>query len=85
MTFVLENGWNGNICSMIDARRMEVYSCISNGTKILKQTSPDVLDENSYSNLDLLTVVGDGALKMKEIWANRKAVYFDNCPLNTGV
>ena len=60
---------------MIDARRMEVYSCISNGAKILKQTSPDVLDEDSYSSFDPLTVVGDGALKMKEIWANRKVQF----------
>ena len=68
-------GVKGNICSMIDARRMEVYSCISNGTKILKQTSPDILNEDSYSSFDPLTVVGDGAFKMKEIWANRKVQF----------
>ena len=68
-------GAKGNICSMIDARRMEVYSCISNGEKILKKTSPDVLDEDSYSSFDPLTVVGDGAFKMKEIWVNRKVQF----------
>ena len=68
-------GEKGNICSMIDARRMEVYSCISNGTKVLKKTSPDILDENSYSSFDPLTVVGDGAFKMKEIWVNRKVQF----------
>ncbi|MAO32334.1 MAG: tRNA (adenosine(37)-N6)-threonylcarbamoyltransferase complex dimerization subunit type 1 TsaB [Crocinitomicaceae bacterium] len=76
-------GVRGNVCSMIDARRMEVYSCISNGIDVLKQTSPDVLDEDSYLRFDPLTVVGDGAFKVKNIWSHRKIAFLFDVTLSS--
>ncbi len=70
-----KKGVIGNVCSMIDARRMEVYSCITNGIDLLKKTSSDVLNKDSYLRFDPLTVVGDGAFKVKEIWSHRKIAF----------
>ena len=73
----------GNVCVMIDARRMEVFSAIfdSKGT-VLKTTSADVLDEVSYSNYEPFSCVGDGSSKMKEIWGNRSIAFLENCELS---
>jgi tRNA threonylcarbamoyladenosine biosynthesis protein TsaB len=61
---------------MIDARRMEVFSLITNAdlTK-LKALSADVLDENSYSDFEPFVCFGDGAAKMAELWVNRNVVF----------
>ncbi len=66
-----------NLCPMIDARRMEVYSAIHNpkGDK-LKDISADVLDENSYAEFEPFVAIGDGMPKAKEIWGNRN-IQFD--------
>lgn len=61
-----------NLCPMIDARRMEVFSLITNfDEEILKPVSADVLDENSYSEFEPFVCFGDGAQKMEELWADR--------------
>ncbi|MNY38593.1 hypothetical protein D3C86_1732280 [compost metagenome] len=61
-----------NLCPMIDARRMEVFSLITNfDEEILKPVSADVLDENSYSDFEPFVCFGDGAQKMEELWADR--------------
>jgi tRNA threonylcarbamoyladenosine biosynthesis protein TsaB len=60
------------LCSMIDARRMEVYSTIfaADGS-VLKPMSADVLDENSYAAFEPFVFFGDGAPKMAELWKER--------------
>ncbi len=67
---------NQTICAMIDARRMEVFSKISNENNSLKETSADVLDENSYKQFEPFICLGDGAVKMQELWTNR-SIFFD--------
>lgn len=61
-----------NLCPMIDARRMEVFSLITNfDADILKPVSADVLDESSYSDFEPFVCFGDGVQKMVELWADR--------------
>lgn len=73
----------GNVCVMIDARRMEVFSAIfdSKGL-VIKTTSADILDEVSYSNYEPFSCVGDGSSKMKEMWGNRSVGFLENCELS---
>lgn len=66
-----------NLCPMIDARRMEVFSLIVNPEQeILKKASADVLDAHSYADFEPFVCFGDGAFKMQEWWKER-SVSFD--------
>jgi tRNA threonylcarbamoyladenosine biosynthesis protein TsaB len=68
---------SSNLCPMIDARRMEVFSLITNfEAEILKPVSADVLDENSYLDFEPFVCFGDGAQKMEALWENRN-IEFD--------
>ncbi len=68
---------NSSICSMIDARRMEVFSGIYNAELIpIKEISADILDEMSYVEFEPFVCVGDGASKMESLWKNRN-ISFD--------
>ena len=61
-----------NLCSVIDARRMEVFNAIySPSLKILKEISADVIDENSYQDFEPFVYFGDGATKLVESWKGR--------------
>ncbi len=67
---------DSNLCPMIDARRMEVFSLITNfDAEILKPVSADVLDENSYTDFEPFVCFGDGAAKMEEIWKERNIIF----------
>lgn len=67
---------DSNLCPMIDARRMEVFSLITNfDAEILKPVSADVLDENSYTDFEPFVCFGDGAGKMEEIWGDRNILF----------
>jgi len=67
-----------NLCAMIDARRMEVFSLIhSINGDVLKPISADVLDEHSYETVEPFYFFGDGADKMKEHWANRNCDFLE--------
>lgn len=73
-----EKHGNTSIVSMIDARRMEVFATIYDAQlNVVKPVSADVLDKNSYSQFEPFIAVGDGAMKMKEVWKNR-AISFDD-------
>ena len=75
-SFARKKGLIGNICVMIDARRMEVYSRISSSEKkVLKKTSPDILDKDTYKEFEPFIAIGDGAFKTKELWGNRDVKY----------
>lgn len=66
------------ICSMIDARRMEVYSAIyDEELNLLKPISADILDEQSYQEFEPLVCVGDATDKMIDVWRSRN-VTIDN-------
>ncbi len=60
------------ICSVIDARRMEVYNLIVDGKdRPLKEISADIIDEDSYREFDPFVCVGDGTEKLQEVWSSR--------------
>lgn len=55
------------ICSMIDARRMEVYSALYN-TKLneFRKIEAEIIDENSFKDIvekNRMIIIGDGATK----------------------
>ena len=61
-----------NLCAMIDARRMEVFSAIYNKSfEIIKPISADIIDEKSYSEYGSFVYFGDGAEKLKNCWEDR--------------
>ena len=70
------------LCPMIDARRMEVYNALfsTDGTMV-KETSADIIDENSFRNeLDGKKIVffGNGAEKCKSIILHPNALFADH-------
>lgn len=69
---------NGTILPMIDARRLEVYSAFfdSNYAKI-RETKAEIIDENSFQEeTEILHLIGDGAMKFKEILTDEKFKYY---------
>ena len=75
-SFARKKGVTGNVCVMLDARRMEVYSRVSSSEKkVLKKTSPDLLDKDTYKEFEPFIAIGDGAFKTKELWNNRDVKY----------
>ena len=73
---------NALLCPMIDARRMEVYSAIyDRALQVVKETSADIIDENSY--LDILEkqpvyFSGNGAAKCREKITHPNAFFLDD-------
>lgn len=66
---------NVNLCAMIDARRMEVYSAIYDASlNAIKPISADIIDENSYTEFEPFVYFGDGAEKVQPLWKNRNAM-----------
>lgn len=66
------------IGTMLDARRMEVYSTLYDATgQVAKKISADVLDEESYSAFKNLVVVGDANDKLRDLWSSRSIVFDD--------
>jgi tRNA threonylcarbamoyladenosine biosynthesis protein TsaB len=69
---------SGFIIPMIDARRLEVFSAFFDScfTKI-RATRAEVIDENSYQEeKEILHLIGDGAMKFKEILTDEKFHYY---------
>lgn len=67
------------ICVMLDARRMEVYSCIFDKKgNVVKSLSADILNEDSYREFEPFVCVGDGGSKFKELWKDREILIAEN-------
>lgn len=69
------------IISIVDARRMEVYTATySADYKELTPTYAKILDEEAYDDMaDLkLVFIGSGAKKLQELKAFKNAVFFPN-------
>ncbi|MFW0717938.1 tRNA (adenosine(37)-N6)-threonylcarbamoyltransferase complex dimerization subunit type 1 TsaB [Pedobacter sp. N23S346] len=80
--FLIENPeYNGLICPMIDARRMEVYTSVFNSSlEIIEPTSAKIIDETSFADLLLqnkITFLGDGAAKCAETLHHPNAGFSD--------
>jgi len=80
--------YEGLICPMIDARRMEVYTTIfDNKLNVLEETSAKIIDENSFENFlskQTVTFIGDGALKCADT-LNTETALFSEQNFNSAV
>ncbi|WP_421943380.1 tRNA (adenosine(37)-N6)-threonylcarbamoyltransferase complex dimerization subunit type 1 TsaB [Pedobacter sp.] len=78
--------YEGLICPMIDARRMEVYTTVfDNKLNVLEETSAKIIEENSFENLlskQTVTFIGDGAAKCAET-LNTETALFNNQNFNS--
>lgn len=72
---------DGLICSMIDARRMEVFTAVfDHGLNYVSSTTAKIIDQDSFkTELDTRKVsfIGDGAMKCSEILAHPNARFYD--------
>lgn len=63
--------YDGYVCPMVDARRMECYAAIYNRDLVtLRPTGADIIEEGIYDtwlNENRVTFIGNGAEKTKEI------------------
>lgn len=70
------------LCPMIDARRMEVYSAVFNGSLLEKRkTIAEIIDENSYMeelSFNKIAFFGDGADKCKEHLTHENVQFIQN-------
>ena len=77
----VSNNKEGSIVSMLDARRMEVYSAIFN-TKFeqIRETKAEelhALSFHKYLEQGLVTFIGNGVEKTKEIITHQNAVFVE--------
>ena len=67
---------------MIDARRMEVYATIfDTSLNVLRNTSADIVDANSYLNLlssNKVAFFGNGSEKCKEVITHPNAIFIED-------
>lgn len=87
--FMTQNpNYKGLICSMIDARRMEVYtSLFDNKLNTVEPTSAKIIDEESFKyelTQQQITFIGDGATKCADVLAHEHA-HFSNKNFNSAV
>ncbi|MFC4268270.1 tRNA (adenosine(37)-N6)-threonylcarbamoyltransferase complex dimerization subunit type 1 TsaB [Polaribacter marinivivus] len=72
----------GFIVPMIDARRMEVYSCVFNNKHQKERViKAEIIDDNSfnaYLSENKVYFLGDGSQKCKEIITHKNAVFVDD-------
>jgi tRNA threonylcarbamoyladenosine biosynthesis protein TsaB len=71
---------SGVIVPMIDARRMEVFTqTFNHNQQSIKDAIALIIDDSSFNDvLDDIHLVGDGALKCKEVLKSSKFIYHDN-------
>ncbi|NCT18654.1 MAG: tRNA (adenosine(37)-N6)-threonylcarbamoyltransferase complex dimerization subunit type 1 TsaB [Flavobacteriaceae bacterium CG_4_8_14_3_um_filter_34_10] len=69
------------IIPMLDARRMEVYSCVFNNKREqIREIKAEILAENSfmeYLNKGQVTFIGNANKKFKEVCSHKNAIYLD--------
>lgn len=62
--------YQGLVCPMIDARRMECYTMVVGRQRVLRDTQADVIVPgfyDEYLNREEVTFIGDGAAKTRDI------------------
>ena len=71
----------GVIISLLDARRMEVYSAIFNSNyEQIRETKAEIITENSFSSYlakGKVHFIGNGAEKCKGVITHKNAVFYD--------
>jgi len=72
----------GLIIPMLDARRMEVYSAIYDSKfKEVRKIDAEIIDEASFADLlnsNIITFIGSGVEKTKEIITHKNAFFVEN-------
>jgi tRNA threonylcarbamoyladenosine biosynthesis protein TsaB len=72
-------GYSGLVCPMIDARRMEVYTCLYNEKlEALVPVTAKIIDDSSFQQElqhHKITFIGDGALKCSEVLQNPNSIF----------
>lgn len=75
--------YDGLVCPMIDARRMEVYTTLCDAKlNLLTPVSAMVIDEHAYEDVlktGKVTFIGDGAMKCADVIKHKNAIF---SPLN---
>ena len=67
---------NSVLCACIDARRLEVYSKILSSNRLcLSDAQATVIDKETFVDFDPFVYFGDGAFKLKELWAERNVTF----------
>ena len=73
---------DGCIVSMLDARRLEVYSAVFDTSyNQIRETQAQVLDEASfarYLDTNKVTFIGNGVPKTKELISHNNAIFIDD-------
>lgn len=68
------------IIPVLDARRMEVYSCVFDGSHDeIRETKAEVIDENSFANFSSFKkvhLIGSGAEKCKKTLSHSNFIYY---------
>jgi tRNA threonylcarbamoyladenosine biosynthesis protein TsaB len=76
-----QEAYDGQICSMIDARRMEVFTAMYDANlNVVLPTEAKIIDENSFADelaQGKITFIGDGAMKCAEVLQRDNAVFSD--------
>ncbi|TDQ06457.1 tRNA (adenosine(37)-N6)-threonylcarbamoyltransferase complex dimerization subunit type 1 TsaB [Pedobacter metabolipauper] len=81
--FLIENpGYDGLICAMIDARRMEVFTAVYNaGLNPVIPVNAKIIDEHSFEEIlkeNKVTFIGDGAAKCKDVLQHAHAAFSES-------
>ena len=75
-------GQKANFCSMIDARRMEVYCAVfDEQMNTIQKTEAKIIDENSFEDLletSTLYFFGNGSSKCKNSITHKNAIFIDD-------
>ena len=79
--FEKHKDYNGLVCPMIDARRMECYTAIYNRTGIVRETKAEVIETGTYDqwlDKEQITFIGDGAEKTKAVLSCHPNAKYDS-------
>ena len=75
---------NKGLCACIDARRLEVYSKILSSNRLcLSDAQATVIDKETFVDFDPFVYFGDGAFKLKELWAERNVTFDSELKLSS--
>jgi len=75
-------GQKANFCSMIDARRMEVYCAVfDERMNVIQKTEAKIIDENSFSDLldhSIIYFSGNGSAKCENVITHKNAKFVND-------
>ncbi len=74
------------VFAMLDARRMEVYAYgINESKEEVFSSSPLIVNSDTLAEFDPFICIGDGSMKVKEIWKHRQVKFMNDFHLNAGL